>query len=210
MNDFCQNYLNLLKTEYSGLNLTRILDPADFYLKQFVDSVRPLELSKAFQESIATKDLIVDVGFGGGFPLLPMALEYAAVNFYGIEAREKKVKAVQAIAHRLKIFNVHCFHQRLEEICFDRPATLTLKAVGKITDYLDLINAAAPVKAFFYKGANVYQEENPPPTWHDWTLSETVAFDLAPDLKRYLFCYQFVPHGTNSPKKHLVRASAKF
>jgi len=209
MNDFCQNYLNLLKTEYSGLNLTRILDPAEFFLKQYQDSLLPLANSKAFQESIKAGDLIIDVGFGGGFPLLPMAVEYSATKFYGIEAREKKVKAVNEIARRLKITNVQCFHQRLEEILFDRPTSLTFKAVGKIKDYLACINATAPVKAFFYKGANVDTEENPPPTWHHWTMSEKVTVDLTPTIKRYLFVYEFVPHGTNS-KKHLVRASAKF
>jgi len=210
MNEFCQNYLNLLKTEYSGLNLTRITDPDEFYLKQYEDSIRPLALSAEFKKSLAAQELIVDVGFGGGFPLLPMAAEYPATPFYGIEAREKKVKAVNDIAQRLNLKNVRCFHQRVEEIEFDRPTVLTFKAVGKIKDYLKLIHATAPVKVFFYKGANVYQEENPPTAWQAWQLLETISFPLTPEIQRYLFCYQIVPHGTISFKKHLVRASVRF
>ena len=210
MNDFCQKYLNLLQNEYSGLNLTRITDPNEFFLKQYEDSVRPILRSKEFQKSLKEQDLIIDVGFGGGFPLLPLAAEYPTHQFYGIEARDKKVKAVNDIAQRLNLLNVQCFHQRLEEIDFDRPTTLTLKAVGKIKDYLKLIHASAPVKVFFYKGTNVYTEENPPTEFNSWHLLETISFDLTPEIRRYLFCYQIVPHGTNSSKKHLVRASVRF
>ena len=43
MNSFCTKYIELISTEFSGLNLTRINDGPEFYEKQYLDSIIPFE-----------------------------------------------------------------------------------------------------------------------------------------------------------------------
>ena len=94
MKEFAESYLNFLKTELGGLNLTRIDDFNDFYNKQIIDSLVPLQNSKVFAGSINSNKNVIDIGFGGGFPLIPLAHKLSDVNFIGLEARAKKAMAV--------------------------------------------------------------------------------------------------------------------
>ena len=71
MLDFSLKYLQILKTDLAGLNLTNILDDEEFYHKQILDSINPYLQSASFQAEVKEKGVVVDVGFGGGFPILP-------------------------------------------------------------------------------------------------------------------------------------------
>lgn len=57
---------------------------------------------------------IVDWGTGGGLPLIPLAIAFPDVDFYGVDAVEKKLKAVHTMARRLGLDNVHTWHGRAE------------------------------------------------------------------------------------------------
>jgi hypothetical protein len=93
MLDFSIRYLNVLKTQLSGLNLTNILDPDEFYQKQILDSILPYQESELFKKSVKETGVVVDVGFGGGFPILPLAKLLPEVKFVGVESRRKKAEA---------------------------------------------------------------------------------------------------------------------
>ena len=81
MLDFSIRYLNILKTQFEGLNLTKILEQDEFYHKQILDSILPYQESKLFQDDVKKTGLVVDVGFGGGFPILPLAKLLPHVRF---------------------------------------------------------------------------------------------------------------------------------
>ena len=74
MKDFAKKYLDIIETNFSGLNLTRINNFDDFYQKQVLDSIIPFQNKELTQEQFKDmeKQIIVDVGFGGGFPILPL------------------------------------------------------------------------------------------------------------------------------------------
>ena len=101
MLDFSIRYLNILKTQFEGLNLTKILEQDEFYHKQILDSILPYQESKLFQSEVKKTGSIVDVGFGGGFPILPLAKLLPDVKFVGVESRKKKAEAVTIIAQEL-------------------------------------------------------------------------------------------------------------
>lgn len=160
LKDFSSRYLDLLVNDYSSINLTRISTPEDFYLKQILDSIEPInqttEFSKAFQES----KIVIDVGFGGGFPILPLANEYPDKNFIGIESKLKKVNVVTEIAKKLSLNNVRLFHKRLEDIVLDiEDVCIISKAVAKVDLLCSYVNSNKRVKIFFYKGPNFHQQE---------------------------------------------------
>lgn len=59
---------------------------------------------------------ILDLGTGGGFPGIPLAIYYPEVSFHLIDARAKKLKVVEAIASEIGLKNVKVTHTRIEDL----------------------------------------------------------------------------------------------
>ena len=211
MRDFSNAYLEVLKGELAGLNLTRILDSDEFFHKQIVDSLLPYEESKFFKAKLDNVGLLIDVGFGGGFPLVPLAWKEPTYSFVGFEGKRKKADAVALICERLKLSNVRPMHQRLEDVLMDRDCVVTFKAVGKIKDLLAklFVPRGTKITVFFYKGPGLDQLEDLS-SISDWKLISDEFFDVPGTEKRRLMGFENVPRGTYIPeglKKNLVNAS---
>ena len=207
MKAFAKQYFDILTNDLKGLNLTRILDFDSFYQKQILDSYLPYDESIEFQNAIQNAKYRVDIGFGGGFPLLVLAKHLPDIYFYGLEARGKKAEAVKLIAQKLEINNVSPMHQRLEMVLWDQPTCLTFKAVGTINEFLQKVYATAPIKVFFYKGPQFFDLE-----WDNisklknWKIIENREIVIEGIDKRYLIGLSSegnVPRGT----KNLVNFS---
>lgn len=208
MEDFSEKLHSLLTNEYSGLNLTRILDPLEFYHKQILDSFYPLELSSQFRADFEQANLIIDVGFGGGFPLLPLAFKFPNKKFVGFEARIKKVTAVAEISNQLGLNNVAVFHKRIEDILIDTQSLVIMKAVGPIDRMLPLIRAKTAQRVYFYKGPN-YSDENEgfmgvQKSWKK--LSEHTGEAPGGNIRKIVGFELIVPRGTIATEK-LVKLS---
>jgi hypothetical protein len=65
--------------------------------KQILDSIIPYQESKLFQDQVKKTGVVVDVGFGGGFPILPLAKLLPDVTFIGVESKRKKVGLSEVI-----------------------------------------------------------------------------------------------------------------
>lgn len=208
MLDFSIRYLHVLKTKLAGLNLTKILEPDEFYNKQILDSINPYLQSELFKSSVAKTGIVVDVGFGGGFPILPLAKMLPDVKFVGVESRRKKAEAVTLIAEELGLNNVKLVHSRLEDFLFDRPATITFKAVGTVKDYLPIISRTSNnFTVFFYKGPNFLELEGESlKQIPDWKLLENQQIQVPGTDQRFLVSFKShnVPRGT---AKTLVKLS---
>ena len=73
-----------------------------------------LALVKAMQ--FAPGSDVLDVGTGGGFPGIPLAIVYPEVNFVLCDSIGKKMKVVRAVVQALGLTNVTVHHGRAEEI----------------------------------------------------------------------------------------------
>jgi 16S rRNA (guanine527-N7)-methyltransferase len=62
------------------------------------------------------KTRIIDVGCGGGFPGIPLAILFPESSFYLVDSIGKKIKVVNEIAAALKLKNVRAEHKRAEEV----------------------------------------------------------------------------------------------
>lgn len=192
MDEFIDKYYNLLTKEYAGINLTRITNYEDFKLKQIADSIEPQYQSSYFSQAMQEYGVHVDVGFGGGFPILPLAYINSKIRYIGIESRAKKVKVVNEIAQKLGLKNVKCFHMRVENLLFNQSVSVSFKAVGKVNDFLSKLNADTEIKVFFYKGPNFYQveQEQLKSATKDWELVEEKEIKLQGIEKRYIIGFK--------------------
>ncbi len=208
MREFSRQYLKIIKTDFAGLNLTKILQEEDFYQKQIADSLLPLEAWPELEAKVVKTGLLVDIGFGGGFPILPLAKKWPQVRFLGLEARAKKVEAVESIARQLGLSNVALVHRRFEEVIFDRECVATFRAVGEIEQCLAKMNLAAPVRALFYKGPKFDQLEGAKASLHGFDLEHKFCAELSGTHGRVFLLYRSeaknVPCGTAASKKNLA------
>lgn len=83
---------------------------------------------------------ILDLGTGGGFPGIPLAIYYPESNFHLIDSTAKKIKVVKEISSEIGLINVEASQQRAEEISdnYDQvvtravaPAATLWKWIGK-------------------------------------------------------------------------------
>lgn len=211
MKEFAKNYHDIISNKFSGLNLTRILDFDEFYNKQILDSALPVDQCPSFKTDIESSELVIDIGFGGGFPLLVLAKMFPNKKFIGLEARGKKAEAVQIIAHDLGLKNIKAYHYRLEELLIDVKAVLSFKAVGPIDRCLNWINTNQLLRAYFYKGPSVFEDEFPKLTKiTSWEVFCENKITVPGTDQRYLIGLKNgdVPRGTKDLKsKNLVKVS---
>ena len=59
---------------------------------------------------------ILDVGTGGGFPGIPLAILFPEVQFHLIDSIGKKIKVVRSVAEELGLQNVEADHIRAEQV----------------------------------------------------------------------------------------------
>ncbi len=91
------------------LNLTAITDDDGVILKHFVDSV-------AICPYIPSSASVVDVGCGGGFPTLPLAILRPDVSVLGLDSVTKKVNYVSDTSSFLGLENVSTSNARAETL----------------------------------------------------------------------------------------------
>jgi 16S rRNA (guanine527-N7)-methyltransferase len=111
---------------------------------------------------------IVDVGCGGGFPGIPLAIMFPDVEFLMVDSIGKKIKVVQGVAEALGLKNVRAVQSRSEQIkeSFDFVVSRAVTAFPdfvKMTRHLvdqRLINAI-PNGILYLKGGDFHAEVAP-------------------------------------------------
>ncbi|MFN8438789.1 MAG: 16S rRNA (guanine(527)-N(7))-methyltransferase RsmG [Cytophagales bacterium] len=93
------------------INVVSRKDIENIYEKHILHS---LAIAKFVKFSPGTK--ILDIGTGGGFPGIPLAVMFPQVDFHLVDSIGKKIKVVQGVADALELQNVRASHSRVEEI----------------------------------------------------------------------------------------------
>jgi len=105
----------LLKDVYidwnEKINVISRKDIGHLYLKHVLHS---LSIAALFDFAEGTS--IIDIGTGGGFPGIPLAIYFPNVQFHLVDSIGKKLKVVQAVTETLDLKNVTIQHIRAEEI----------------------------------------------------------------------------------------------
>lgn len=93
------------------INVVSRKDIDELYLRHVLHS---LAISKLITFKDGTK--IMDVGTGGGFPGIPLAIMFPECSFHLVDSIAKKLKVVNEVVTGLGLTNVHTTHSRVEEI----------------------------------------------------------------------------------------------
>ncbi len=77
---------------------------------------------------------IIDLGTGGGFPGIPLAIFFPQVKFHLVDSIGKKLKVVEAVAEGIGLQNITTQHSRIEEIKNRKFDFVVSRAVAPLKD----------------------------------------------------------------------------
>lgn len=93
------------------INVVSRKDIDELYLRHVLHS---LGIAKVMQFKSGSK--VMDVGTGGGFPGIPLAILFPEVQFHLVDSIGKKIKVVNEVVEGLGLQNVKTTHGRVEEV----------------------------------------------------------------------------------------------
>lgn len=102
---------DLYKDWNSKINVISRKDIDNLYEKHVLHS---LSIAAVFDFPHGTE--VIDMGTGGGFPGIPLAIFFPLVKFHLVDSVAKKLKVVEGVAQDLGLTNVNTQHTRVEEI----------------------------------------------------------------------------------------------
>ena len=150
----------LYKDWNAQINVISRKDIEELYIKHVLHS---LAIAKIVQ--FKPKTTILDVGTGGGFPGIPLAILFPECEFVLVDSIGKKIKVVNEVVNRLELTNVTAYHKRAEEIeeQFDFVVT---RAVTRIKKFIPWVKGKLKPESFntlkngvlFLKGGDLAEE----------------------------------------------------
>ncbi len=155
------------------INVISRKDMENFYEHHVLHS---LGIAKVINFKPGTE--ILDVGTGGGFPGIPLAILFPEAIFHLIDARNKKIKVVNDVIEQLGLKNVYAEHIRAEELKKQYDFIVS-RAVTRMDRFYDWVRGrikkkqqnGLPNGILYLKGGDLKEEMKPIQTFND-------SFDL--------------------------------
>ncbi len=157
----------------SKINVISRKDIEDLYLHHVLHS---LGIAKVIDFKPNTK--IMDVGTGGGFPGVPLAILYPDCQFNLVDSIQKKLKVVDAVAEKLKLTNITTTHKRVESIT-ETYDFIVSRAVTAMPTFVSWVKHSVAKKSnhelkngiLYLKGGDLTNELEPYPKASVFNLS---------------------------------------
>lgn len=113
--EFFNDYISSFLKQNNMLNLISKNDEKFLWEKHIFDS---LAIKYFFEKYSVKADSItlLDIGTGGGFPAVPIALKYPNIEVYALDSIRKKINAIENIKQDLAINNLHTICDRAENL----------------------------------------------------------------------------------------------
>ncbi len=138
--------VDVFLTENAKLNLSAFRTAEHCWIGNVLDSLAFLDRAPAILgKDFALQTLrMLDLGTGGGFPLLPLALAMPKARCIGIDAVRKKVDAVKRIIEAMQLKNAQLMCVRSEELAqhkdfratFDVVTARAVAPIGVLLEYM--------------------------------------------------------------------------
>ncbi len=151
---------SLYKLWNAQINVISRKDIDELYLRHVLHS---LAIAKVLKFKDKTR--ILDVGTGGGFPGIPLAILFPECDFVLVDSIQKKIKVVQEVSDALGLENVKVMQIRAEKVKgeFD---FIVSRAVTKMDDFVNWVrkktkkknNHAIKNGILYLKGGDLTEE----------------------------------------------------
>ena len=125
-------FYKLLIEWNTKMNLTRIIEEKDVYLKHFYDS---LTIAKAID--LTKEKTLCDVGTGAGFPGILLKIMYPNLKITLIDSLQKRVNYLNIIIKELELKDIEAIHSRGEDYKgkFDVVTSRAVANIEKLVNY---------------------------------------------------------------------------
>lgn len=145
------------------INVISRKDFSEFYERHVLHS-----LAIAKFTSFKPGSKILDVGTGGGFPGIPLAILYPQVQFHLVDSIGKKIKVVNKVADSLQLINVKAEQIRAEQLK-DKYDFVVSRAVTQLPEFVKWIQKNISKKQknaitngiIYLKGGDLTEETAP-------------------------------------------------
>lgn len=172
----------------SKINVISRKDIEALYLRHVLHS---LSIAKLIHFQAGAK--ILDVGTGGGFPGLPLAILFPEVTFHLVDSIHKKLKVVNGVAKSLGLENVYTTHARAESIKGQYDFIIS-RAVTTMPDFVGWVKnrvakkSVHPIKngILYLKGGDLTEELK--------TYTKTTLYDLSDYFEEDFFETKKIVH----------------
>jgi 16S rRNA (guanine527-N7)-methyltransferase len=172
----------------SQINVISRKDIESLYLRHVLHS---LSIAKLIQFKAGAK--ILDIGTGGGFPGIPLAILFPEVTFHLVDSINKKLKVVNGVAESLGLENVYSTHARAETIKGQYDFIIS-RAVTTMPDFVSWIKnrvakkSVHPIKngILYLKGGDLTEELK--------TYTKATLYDLSDYFEEDFFETKKIVH----------------
>lgn len=151
--------------EYNkNVNLTSIIDEGEFDIKHILDSIFILKFYDLNNKKI------IDVGTGGGFPGLILAIVLDNCEVHLLDSNTKKINYINFIINELNLKNVKTINERSENLLnIEKYDVVVSRAVATLNILLEITFHLVDKGGLliFYKGKNILNEFP-----NDWNVIE--------------------------------------
>lgn len=106
-----ENFYSLLEEWNYKIDITKIIEPEEVYIKHFIDS---LLITKS--GVIEKNQRIIDIGTGGGFPGIPLKIYNDTLSFTLLDSLKKRKNFLDTVIEQLNLTNTIAIHGRAEEL----------------------------------------------------------------------------------------------
>ena len=148
--------LKALYTEWNNkINVVSRKDMDQFYCNHVLHS-----LSIAKIHSFKLNENVLDIGTGGGFPGIPLAIIFPQTKFHLVDSIQKKITVVSEVANSLELENVSITNDRFEHIK-KKHDTIISRAVAPANKLVRLTknSTSKNSKHIFLKGGDLVDEK---------------------------------------------------
>jgi len=146
---FCNEIINVISRK----------DMHNFYLKHVLHC---LAISKIILFKKGAK--VLDIGSGGGFPAIPLAIIHEDVSFFLSDSINKKTRVMAEVINALELKNAFVFNERAENIDFEYNY-VCCRAVASLSKLHDWVNSSRKrgggskrLNYYFLKGGDLDEE----------------------------------------------------
>ncbi len=171
------------------INVISRKDMDNLYLNHVLHS---LSIAKLLQ--FKNQTAILDVGTGGGFPGIPLAIMFPHVQFHLVDSVGKKIKVAQAVVDALQLNNVECTQIRAEALQYEYDFIVS-RAVTNLPEFYKWVSQRVEKNSFnsivngilYLKGGDIQEELQKVPR-------KTIKYPISKWFEEDYFAEKYIIH----------------